>query len=87
MGLMDEANIRSIFVGAEEDDRLLGTYYLRFNLLGGGAHVANCGYMTASDPTGRGVARRMCEHSCNTPATAASGLCNSTSLLALTSER
>jgi ribosomal protein S18 acetylase RimI-like enzyme len=53
---------RETFV-AEEDGRLLGTYYLRSNLLGGGAHVANCGYMTASDATGRGVARRMCEHS------------------------
>ena len=33
---------------AEEDGRLLGTYYLRPNQLGGGAHVANCGYMTAA---------------------------------------
>ena len=48
---------------ADEDGRLLGTYYLRANQLGGGAHVANCGYMTASDATGRGVARRMCQHS------------------------
>jgi ribosomal protein S18 acetylase RimI-like enzyme len=48
---------------AEEDGRLLGTYYLRANQLGGGAHVANCGYITASDATGRGVGRQMCEHS------------------------
>jgi GNAT superfamily N-acetyltransferase len=48
---------------AEEDGRLVGTYYLRANQLGGGAHVANCGYVTAADATGRGVARRMCEHS------------------------
>ena len=48
---------------AEEDGRLVGTYYLRANQLGGGAHVANCGYVTAGDATGRGVARRMCEHS------------------------
>ncbi len=53
---------RETFV-AEEDGRLLGTYYLRANQLGGGAHVANCGYMTAADVKGRGVARRMCEHS------------------------
>jgi ribosomal protein S18 acetylase RimI-like enzyme len=33
------------------------------NQLGGGAHVANCGYVTASDATGRGVGRQMCEHS------------------------
>jgi GNAT superfamily N-acetyltransferase len=48
---------------AEEDGRLVGTYYLRANQLGGGGHVANCGYVTAADATGRGVARRMCEHS------------------------
>src|SRR5262245_48760677 len=48
---------------AEEDDMILGTYYLRPNQLGGAAHVANCGYVTAPEATGRGVARRMCEHS------------------------
>ena len=48
---------------AEEDGRILGTYYLRANQLGGGDHVANCGYITASGATGRGIARRMCEHS------------------------
>jgi ribosomal protein S18 acetylase RimI-like enzyme len=53
---------RETFV-AEEDGVILGTYYLRPNQLGGGAHVANCGYVTAPDATGRGVARRMCEHS------------------------
>jgi L-amino acid N-acyltransferase YncA len=53
---------RETFV-AEEDGRLLGTYYLRANQLGGGAHVANCGYITASNATGRGVGRQMCEHS------------------------
>jgi len=53
---------RDTFV-AEAGDRLLGTYYLRANQAGGGSHVANCGYVTASDATGRGVARLMCEHS------------------------
>ena len=46
---------RETFV-AEEDGLILGTYYLRPNQLGGGAHVANCGYMTAPEATGRGVA-------------------------------
>lgn len=45
------------------DERILGTYFLRPNQRGGGAHVANCGYITATDATGRGVARAMCEHS------------------------
>lgn len=53
---------RETFV-AEEDGRALGTYYLRANQLGGGSHVANCGYMTAAGATGRGVARLMCAHS------------------------
>jgi L-amino acid N-acyltransferase YncA len=51
-----------VFV-AEEDREILGTYYLRANQKGGGAHVANCGYMTAPWATGRGVARAMCQHS------------------------
>lgn len=51
-----------VFV-AEENGEILGTYYLRANQKGGGAHVANCGYMTAPWASGRGVARRMCEHS------------------------
>jgi len=45
------------------DGCVVGTYYVRPNQLGGGAHVANCGYMTATGMTGRGVARAMCAHS------------------------
>jgi len=51
-----------VFV-AEAEAALLGTYYIRPNQAGGGAHVANCGYITAGHATGRGVARAMCEHS------------------------
>lgn len=43
-----------------------GTYYLRANQQGGGAHVANCGYMTATRASGRGLARAMCAHSLQT---------------------
>jgi ribosomal protein S18 acetylase RimI-like enzyme len=46
-----------------EDDDVLGTYYMRANQRGGGSHVANCGYMTASTACGRGVASAMCAHS------------------------
>ena len=52
----------SVFV-AEAEGSVLGTYYLRANNRGGGAHVANCGYMTARDAFGQGVARAMCLHS------------------------
>ena len=36
---------------------------MRANQLGGGGHVAICGYVTAPDATGRGVARAMALHS------------------------
>ncbi|MGA9717950.1 MAG: GNAT family N-acetyltransferase [Acidobacteriaceae bacterium] len=48
---------------AEADGTILGTYYLRANQQGGGAHVANCGYMTAQHAMRTGVARAMCQHS------------------------
>jgi len=54
----------SVFV-AEDGAKIVGTYYLRANTGGGGAHVANCGYIVAPDAQGRGVARAMCEHSLN----------------------
>jgi len=52
----------AVFV-AEEDGEVLGTYYLRANQKGGGAHVGNCGYVTAAGAAGRGVATAMCAHS------------------------
>lgn len=51
-----------VFV-TEDRDQIVGTYFLKANQKGGGAHVANCGYMTAPHATGRGVARAMCSHS------------------------
>lgn len=51
-----------VFV-AEEDGAVLGTYFLRANFAGGGAHVANCGYITAGGASGKGVGRAMCAHS------------------------
>lgn len=51
-----------VFV-AEDAGAIVGTYYLRANNRGGGAHVANCGYVVAPQAFGRGVARSMCAHS------------------------
>jgi ribosomal protein S18 acetylase RimI-like enzyme len=51
-----------VFVAEDKGD-IVGTYFLKANQKGGGAHVANCGYMTAPHATGRGVARAMCAHS------------------------
>jgi ribosomal protein S18 acetylase RimI-like enzyme len=56
------AEDREVFV-AEDTGEIVGTYCMRANQPGGGSYVANCGYMTASWATGRGVARAMCEHS------------------------
>ncbi|WP_437191721.1 N-acetyltransferase family protein [Planctomicrobium sp. SH527] len=53
---------RETFV-VEADRQILGTYYLRPNQLGGGSHVANCGYVTAAQARGQGIARMMCLHS------------------------
>lgn len=46
---------------AEADGAAVGTYYLRANQAGGGAHVANCGYITAQGH--KGVAGALCVHS------------------------
>lgn len=48
---------------AEAEGRVLGTYYLRPNQAGGGAHVANAGYCTAPGARRQGVARAMLAHS------------------------
>jgi ribosomal protein S18 acetylase RimI-like enzyme len=53
---------KEIFVW-KENGVVLGTYFLKANQQGGGAHVANCGYVTAPAAKGRGIARRMCLHS------------------------
>jgi L-amino acid N-acyltransferase YncA len=57
-----QAPHHDVFV-AIAPDVIVGTYYLRANNAGGGAHVANCGYMVAAGATGRGVARAICAHS------------------------
>lgn len=48
---------------AVKGEQIVGTYYLRANQAGGGAHVANCGYATSSAHRGAGIARAMAEHS------------------------
>ena len=53
---------RETFVAAENGE-IIGTYYMRPNQAGGGAHICNCGYMTSPSAMGRGVARAMCQHS------------------------
>lgn len=49
---------RETFV-AELDGTVLGTFFVRANQPGPGNHVANAGYMTHPDASGRGVATTM----------------------------
>jgi GNAT superfamily N-acetyltransferase len=56
---------RAVFV-AEAAGTLLGTYYLMRNQKGGGRHVCNAGFVTASEAEGQGVARAMLAHALDT---------------------
>ena len=48
---------------AEEEGRILGTYVLKANQQGLGAHVANASYAVHLDARGRGLGRALGEHS------------------------
>jgi L-amino acid N-acyltransferase YncA len=50
---------------AEENGRILGSYYFKANHAGGGSHVANAGYMVATSARGHHLGRLMGEHSIN----------------------
>lgn len=47
---------------ALDDDSVVGTYLLKPNAVGPGAHVANAGFMVAPAARGKGVGRRLAEH-------------------------
>lgn len=51
------------FVACSLDGQILGTYFLKANQPGLGAHVCNCGYVVAPQARGQGIASLMCEHS------------------------
>jgi len=51
------------FVACDPDGRTLGTYFIKANQPGLGAHVCNCGYVVAPAAQGQGIASQMCEHS------------------------
>ena len=48
---------------AEEGGEILGTYWLKANQPGLGSHVANGAYMVGPLATGKGIGRKMAEHS------------------------
>jgi RimJ/RimL family protein N-acetyltransferase len=51
------------FVACDLDGRIVGTYFIKANQPGLGAHVCNCGYVVAPTAQGKGIASLMCEHS------------------------
>jgi RimJ/RimL family protein N-acetyltransferase len=51
------------YVVLDERGRIVGTYFLKPNHGGPGAHVANCGYIVAESARGQGLATAMCCHS------------------------
>lgn len=54
---------KRVFIAKDNEQGLVGTYYIRENQPGLGAHVCNCGYMVAPPARGRGIARQMNQHS------------------------
>ncbi len=47
----------------EDQGAIVGTYYIKTNQPGGGAHICNCGYIVGDAARGRGLAGQMCEAS------------------------
>jgi len=48
---------------AEVNGAIVGTYIMKPNHIDLGNHIANCSYMVKPEHQGRGIGRRMCEHS------------------------
>ncbi len=51
------------FVACNEAGEILGTYFIKPNQPGLGAHVCNCGYVVSESAQCQGIASQMCEHS------------------------
>jgi ribosomal protein S18 acetylase RimI-like enzyme len=51
------------YVAVDQDSVILGTYYIKPNQPGSGAHICNCGYIVSENARGQGIATAMCEHS------------------------
>ena len=51
------------FVACNEAGEIVGTYFIKPNQPGLGAHVCNCGYVVSKEAQGQGIAAQMCKHS------------------------
>lgn len=54
---------KATYVAVDQENTILGTYYIKPNQQGAGAHICNCGYIVAEYAWGQGIASKMCEHS------------------------
>jgi ribosomal protein S18 acetylase RimI-like enzyme len=54
---------KETYVVTGPNSAIHGTYYIKPNQPGLGAHVCNCGYIVSESARGKGIATRMCEHS------------------------
>lgn len=54
---------RATYVATDDAGAILGSYFIKPNQPGQGAHVCNCGYIVAASARGQGVATALCEHS------------------------
>lgn len=54
---------QAVMVAEDREGKLVGTYYLKPNTLCLGAHVANAGYVVASQARRQGIGTSLCQHS------------------------
>jgi ribosomal protein S18 acetylase RimI-like enzyme len=54
---------KALVVVARVEGRLAGSYYLKANFAGRGAHIANAGYFVVPDLRGQGVGEALVRHS------------------------
>jgi len=50
---------------AEEQNEIVGTYIIKPNQIDLGNHIANCSYMVNPNKQGKGIGKKLCEHSIN----------------------
>lgn len=56
---------KASYVALDDNDSVIGTYFIKPNQPGLGSHVCNCGYVVSANAQGKGTASAMCEHSQN----------------------
>lgn len=47
----------------EDQGRILGTYIIKPNHIDLGSHIANCSYMVHPNARGKGIGKKLCQHS------------------------